>query len=99
MSKESVRTTLTLPASLLDAVDRAVRGGHTSSRNAFICAALRRELAARERAEIDAAFAHMADDDAYRAEAAALADRFLPADWEALRQAEHQHADAVDAPR
>jgi hypothetical protein len=50
--------------------------------------ALRRELAAQERAAIDAAFAAMADDPAYHAEARELAAAFAAADWEALRLAE-----------
>ena len=53
----TVRTTVTLPANLLEAMDRAVREGNARSRNELITIALRRELAAQERAAIDAAFA------------------------------------------
>ncbi len=41
-----------------------------------------------EAAAIDAAFAAMGQDDAYTAEAHALAEEFAIADWEALRMAE-----------
>jgi hypothetical protein len=50
--------------------------------------ALRRELAAQQRAVIDAAFAAMADDPVYQAEAHETATAFAAADWEALRFAE-----------
>jgi hypothetical protein len=50
--------------------------------------ALRHELAARERAEIDAAFAGMADDPDYRADSEMLEREFAKADWEAFRTAE-----------
>jgi metal-responsive CopG/Arc/MetJ family transcriptional regulator len=88
MALQTVRTTVALPVDLLEAVDRAVRAGKARSRNELVAMALRRELAAQERAAIDAAFAAMADDPAYRAEAGELATAFAAADWEALRLAE-----------
>ena len=90
MSPRVVRTTLTLPADLLAAVDQAVREGRARSRNELVAGALRHELSAQERLAIDAAFAAMADDPAYKAEARAIAAEFAPADWEALRRAEGQ---------
>jgi metal-responsive CopG/Arc/MetJ family transcriptional regulator len=80
--------TFTLPADLLEAMDRAVREGNARSRNELITTALRRELAAQERAAIDAAFAAMADDPVYHAEAREVATAFAAADWEAIRLAE-----------
>jgi len=88
MAARTVRTTLALPADLREQVDRAVREGKARSRNAFVAIALRRELAAAEAAAIDAAFAGMADDAEYRAEALALAEESVAAGWEALRLAE-----------
>jgi metal-responsive CopG/Arc/MetJ family transcriptional regulator len=88
MVLRTVRTTFTLPADLLEAMDRAVREGNARSRNELITTALRRELAAQERAAIDAAFAAMADDPAYHAEAREVATAFAAADWEAIRLAE-----------
>jgi hypothetical protein len=84
----TVRTTVTFPADLLEAMDRAVQESKARSRNELVTMALRRELAAQERAAIDAAFAAMADDPAYHAEACELATAFAAADWEALRLAE-----------
>ena len=50
--------------------------------------ALQRELAAQQRAAIDAAFAAMAEDFAYQTEAQALTNAFAQAGWDALRLAE-----------
>ena len=52
--------------------------------------ALRHELAAQKRAEIDAAFAAMADDPEYQAESLMIADEFAIAEWEAFQVAESQ---------
>jgi metal-responsive CopG/Arc/MetJ family transcriptional regulator len=88
MSTQTVRTTLTLPADLLAAVDQAIQAGHARSRKEFIARALQRELAAQQRAAIDAAFAAMAEDATYHTEAQALTQAFAHADWEALQMAE-----------
>lgn len=79
------RTTVALPADLLDAADRAVRRGSARSRAELLARALRRELAAQRRATVDAAFEAMADDPAYQAEALRIAEEFHAADWEALQ--------------
>jgi Arc/MetJ-type ribon-helix-helix transcriptional regulator len=90
MGQRAVRTTLALPPHLLEAIDRAVKEGRARSRNELVAAAIRRELAAQERAAIDAAFAGMADDAEYRAESAQLDREFAVANWEAFRQAESE---------
>ena len=86
----TVRTTLSLPADLLEATDQAVRAGKVRSRNEFVAMALRHELAAQKRAEIDAAFAAMTDDPEYLAESLMIADEFALADWEAFQVSESQ---------
>lgn len=88
MSIKTVRATLTLPDRLLAAADEAVKKGKARSRNELVAVALQHELAAHERAEIDAAFAGMADDAAYQMEAQMIAAEFSEADWEALRESE-----------
>jgi metal-responsive CopG/Arc/MetJ family transcriptional regulator len=88
MAARTVRTTLALPADLLEQVDRAVREGKARSRNVFVATALRHELAAEEAAAIDADLALMANDEEYQAEALALAEESVAAGWEALRLAE-----------
>jgi Arc/MetJ-type ribon-helix-helix transcriptional regulator len=88
MRTGTVRTTVTLPVDLVDAADRAVREGRARSRNDLLVAALRRELADQERADIDAAFAAMADDQELQAESIKLAEESMQAGWEALQLAE-----------
>ena len=83
-----VRTTLALPADVLARVDEAVRAGEVRSRNEFVARALRHELAALERAAIDADFANMAHDEESRREALTIAEEFKHADWEAFQLAE-----------
>lgn len=85
MVTKRVRTTLALPAALVERVDRAVRAGKAPSRNAFVMAALQHELDAEEAATIDAAFAEMASDEAYQAESRLLAEAFVTEEWAALR--------------
>lgn len=93
MSTKAIRTTLALPEELLAATDEIVRRGKARSRNEFISTALRHELANRRRAEIDAAFAAMGDDEEERAEARAIAREFEEADWEALVAGERLYQD------
>lgn len=84
MEQARVRTTLALPAELLAAVDQAVCAGETRSRNQFVAEALQHELAARERAAIDADIAEMARDPEYQAECDLIMAEFAKADWEAF---------------
>jgi metal-responsive CopG/Arc/MetJ family transcriptional regulator len=88
MKNQTVRTTLTLPSELLEATDKAVQQGKAKSRNEFVAQALRRELAALKRAEIDAALAEMAKDPEYQAEVLKMEAEFASAQWEALQLGE-----------
>jgi Arc/MetJ-type ribon-helix-helix transcriptional regulator len=90
MNNHSIRTTLSLPAELLEATDRAVSEGKAKSRNEFVARAIRNELATQKRAEIDAEFAHMAKDTEYQAEAEIINQEFAHSDWEALQLGESQ---------
>lgn len=88
MSVDSLRTTLSLPSDVIDAIDQVVSRGEARSRNEFVARALRHELALLERAAVDAAFAAMADDADYQAEATVITEEFSRADWEAFQLAE-----------
>ena len=66
MNNQTVRTTITLPAELLAATDKAVSQGKAKSRNEFVAQALLHELEALKRAEIDAALMEMAQDPEYQ---------------------------------
>jgi hypothetical protein len=72
----------------LTQVDEAVHAGKALSRSHLVVAALRRELAALEDAEIDAAFGGMAEDREYQADMSRIMAEFVQADWEAWRHAE-----------
>jgi metal-responsive CopG/Arc/MetJ family transcriptional regulator len=76
MKTNTVRTTLMLPSELLEAADLVVKSGKVKSRNEFVAQALRHELAALKRAEIDDAFSAMAEDTEYQAEALQIEAEF-----------------------
>ena len=90
MAVRTIRTTFALPADLLAAVDEAVQAGKARSRNELVRIALERELAAGQRDAIDAAFAEMAQDPDYQAEAKAIERAFAAADWEACQHIEDE---------
>jgi metal-responsive CopG/Arc/MetJ family transcriptional regulator len=85
---ETVRTTVTLPANLLQRSQELVESGQVPNRNALIVAALEQFIADLERAEIDRQFAAMADDADYQALQTEVAESFADADWEALTEGE-----------
>jgi Arc/MetJ-type ribon-helix-helix transcriptional regulator len=87
-SMASTRTTVALPKGLLEAMDRAVRGGRFKSRNEFLAVAVRRELERIQREVVDREFEAMADDPRYQREARRIAEEYGSSDWEALRVAE-----------
>jgi metal-responsive CopG/Arc/MetJ family transcriptional regulator len=88
MKAETIRTTLTIPKELLEATDKAVLEGKAKSRNEFVVQALKRELAAQRRAEVDAALAEMTRDPDYQAEVLRMEVEFATAQWEALQLGE-----------
>ena len=92
MENQNVRTTLMLPIELLEATDHAVQEGKAKSRNDFVSLALEHELAARKRAEIDAALAEMAKDTEYQVQGLQIEAEFANAQWEALQLAESQES-------
>ncbi len=85
---ETVRTTVTLPASLLQKGQELVDSGKVPNRNALVVAALEQFIADLERAEIDRQFAAMAEDDGYQALQTDVAESFAESDWEALADGE-----------
>ena len=90
MKKSAIRTTLSLPAELIEATDLVVNQGKAKSRAEFIAQAIRHELAAIKRAEIDAALAEMAQDPEYQAEVLKMEAEFASASWEALQLEEEE---------
>jgi metal-responsive CopG/Arc/MetJ family transcriptional regulator len=88
MNNQTVRTTITLPAELLAATDKAVSQGKAKSRNEFVAQALLHELEALKRAEIDAALMEMAQDPEYQVQVLQMEAEFAAASWEALQVGE-----------
>lgn len=88
MNNQTVRTTITLPAELLAATDKAVSQGKAKSRNEFVAQALLHELEALKRAEIDAALMEMAQDPEYQVQVLQMETEFAVASWEALQLGE-----------
>ncbi|WP_427158303.1 CopG family ribbon-helix-helix protein [Aliinostoc sp. HNIBRCY26] len=89
MSKNpTVRTTVTLPAELLAATDKAISQGKAKNRNEFLAQAIKNELEAIKRAEIDAALAEMAQDPEYQAQVLKMEAEFAVGSWEALQLGE-----------
>jgi metal-responsive CopG/Arc/MetJ family transcriptional regulator len=86
--KNQIRTTITLPAELLAATDKAISQGKAKSRNEFVAQALLHELETLKRAEIDAALAEMAQDPEYQAQVLQIEAEFAVASWEALQLGE-----------
>jgi metal-responsive CopG/Arc/MetJ family transcriptional regulator len=84
MGERILRTTLALPSDLVAAVDEAVQAGKARSRNELVSTAIRRELRAIERAAVDDAFAGMAEDVEYHAEARQIMREFAAIDHEVL---------------
>lgn len=84
MASRIVRTTLGLPADLIEAADRLVRKGGARSRNQLVAAALQRELELRQRAAVDASIADMASDVAYLEDIDRMMREFARADDESL---------------
>ena len=80
---DKIRTTVTLPAELLAKADRVIKDGKIDSRNKLFATALKKEIAAIERAEIDLALAEMAQDPEYQKEVMQMEAEFASASWEA----------------
>jgi len=85
---ERIRTTVSLPAELLNRAQVFVDRGLVRSRNALVVRALDEWLANLEREAIDSQFAMMADDADYQKFNVVLAQEFDDSDWEALQVGE-----------
>ncbi|AFY47525.1 hypothetical protein Nos7524_1653 [Nostoc sp. PCC 7524] len=79
-----------IPSELLAATDKAIQQGKAKSRNDFIAKALRRELEAIKRTEIDAQLSEMVNDEDYQRDVLQMEAEFATAEWEAFKLAESQ---------
>ena len=85
---ETIRTTVTIPSSLMQRSQHFLDKGIVPNRNAFVVAALERFIAELDRQEIDRQFAAMADDVEYQAWNEQMAESFSASDRETLHLAE-----------
>ena len=85
---ETMRTTVTIPASLMQRSQHFLDQGIVPNRNALVVAALEHFLEELERQEIDRQFAAMAEDIEYQVLNEQMAESFGASDWEALSLAE-----------
>jgi metal-responsive CopG/Arc/MetJ family transcriptional regulator len=88
MKNQIIRTTITLPAELLDATDRVVSQGKAKSRNDFVAQAILHELEALKQAEIDEALIEMTQDPEYQSQVLKMENDFAEASWEAWQLGE-----------
>ncbi len=96
--REYQNTTVRLPKQVYELAKTAVEKSEAaSSFNDFVVQAIEQKLRQLTEAEIDAAFAQMADDPDYRRDAVALAKEFEKSDWEASRVTETAHEPAPKA--
>ena len=77
---ETVRTTVTVPAELIERSQRLIDSGTIPNRNALIVAALEHFLSELERQEIDRQFEMMAGDESYQELNRRLAEGFTERD-------------------
>ncbi len=76
-----MRTTVTIPTSLMQRSQRFLDMGIVPNRNALIVAALEHFLTELERQEIDHQFAAKGDDDEYQTWNEQMAESFGASDW------------------
>jgi hypothetical protein len=83
--KEYQSTTVRLPRQVYERAKTVVVRSRASSFNDFVVQAIEEKVRRLTEAEIDAAFAHMANDTDYQRASNALAREFETSDWEAFK--------------
>jgi hypothetical protein len=81
--KRYQNTTVRLPRHVYERVKVVVVQSQASSFNEFVVQAIEEKVRRMTEAEIDQAFAQMANDDDYQRDAIALSSAFEKSDWEA----------------
>lgn len=82
--KKYQNTTVRMPRQVYERAKTAIRRSQAASFNEFVVQAIEEKVRRLSEAEIDAAFAHMADDPGYLRDSIGLAREFEKSDWEAL---------------
>ncbi len=84
-AKRYQNTTVRLPRHVYERAKTVALQSQASSFNEFVVQAIEEKVRRLREAEIDAAFAQMANDDEYQCSSIALAREFEKSDWEALQ--------------
>ncbi len=79
-----------ISSDLIAATDKAIEQGKAKNRNEFIAKALRRELEALKRAEIDAQLKEMVNDSDYQREVLQMEAEFAISQWETFKLGESE---------
>lgn len=83
-------TTLRMPKHVYERAKNAVNRFADSSFNEFVVEAIREKLDRLTEAQIDAAFAQMAEDDDYKQDSLKVAQEFERSDWDSFKMTESE---------
>jgi len=93
--KKYQNTTLRVPKKVYDLAKNALSHSVGSSFNEFVVEAIEEKLRCLREAEIDAAFAHMAEDADYQCSSIAMAQEFEKSDGEAFKALQGKSSDVA----
>jgi hypothetical protein len=85
--KQYQNTTVRVPKHVYEQAKNVVRRSEMSSFNEFVVQAIEEKVRRLTEAEIDAAFAQMAQDEDYQRSSVVMAQEFAKSDWEAFDSA------------
>ena len=83
-NKQYQNTTVRVPRHVYEQAKTAMERSQRSSFNEFVVQAIEEKVRRLTEAEIDAAFAQMAEDPAYQRDSVAMTQEFEKSDWEAF---------------
>lgn len=89
--KQYQNTTVRVPKHVYQLAKNAISRSSESSFNEFVVKAIEEKVHRMTEAEIDSAFAQMAEDADYQRNSAAMAREFEKSDWETFRSTQDEH--------
>jgi hypothetical protein len=95
-TKRYQNTTVRLPKNVYEQARSVIGRSPVSSFNEFVVQAIEEKVRRSTEAEIDAAFAQMAEDTEYQRDSVAMAREFETSDWKVVESA-HAESDALGA--
>ncbi|HEY6766096.1 MAG TPA: hypothetical protein VI386_15135 [Candidatus Sulfotelmatobacter sp.] len=96
--KQYQNTTVRLPRHVYEQAKTVIVQSEASSFNEFVVHAIEEKVQRLTEAEIDAAFAQMAQDSQYQSTSVALAEEFEKSDWEAYSSVAPHERSGQDQP-